>query len=426
MDNNRDKLLESIRNREFKLRTISKEASDSIRIEAAITPDVSDNEVGKAKQHINNDETIKRNLSQPSFIEQLANDTKNYNQISQTSTNEVDNEALFNRRKNRQSDYNDLTQHVKRNNNKLIKRLNKDTNKHVDMKNNNAFQSVSDYEDNNIKWLNEKTRNKRYDIDDNVSIKTDKLRKSLKLNYFNRRKKELLLDLLALNRLSKEKKRNILKQERILEIQKMKLNDAALVSQSLTDFNRKQLNRDDYNNIKPIIQNKRAKSFNQYDEVSYLENLVFPSIVKKYTPIRFNDRYSYNNNDTAFIENNQRTNFGRTSLHSDQFYLNKNDYPRQYQQRIKQQPLFTETPSLKSFKRLASNGDMVYEFKPVTNPVDVQDEAVERTIDDIFNIIDEYERKQRQNGTYRGSSYFLNGHLIKSFRTNDEPEGNYY
>jgi hypothetical protein len=235
----------------------------------------------------------KKSTSTKSFIEQLANDTKNYDRISQiymkhNNNNNKDSgvdshredriniennddyylEGMYKYRKpnNNNNNDSDIDSYVKQNR-KMLKRLNNNNKKArlytktSDSPNSDQLSLISSVD--SLKLKHELKKSKILD---------QKIRKAI-------------IDLLALDKLEKQKKLNILKQERVIKIQKMKLDDRLQISKSLT-------------NINPT------------------RKIIFPSIVKKYNPYGGLDDVT-----TTTITSNRLEKFSEMSKDFDQFYL---------------------------------------------------------------------------------------------------------
>ena len=214
--------------------------NNSIKIEAQI----SDYEFGQSSTN--------KSLASKSFIEDLSKQTKNYDRVSQTyfQHNLLD----FNKDSGIDSNRDYMT---KGGNN--LYRLRQSSNSDVDIKNNRRL----------IKRLikNEKKGKKmKKNSNDSSSILTvesDKWKRELKSSKdLDERIQKAIIDLLALDRLEKQKKLNILNQQKVIQLQKMKLEDLKFVKSSLTNLHDSEL----------------------YDSGSISEEIKFPTLVRRYNP----------------------------------------------------------------------------------------------------------------------------------------------
>ena len=250
--------------------------NNSIKIEAHI----SDYEFGQSSTN--------KSLTSKSFIEELSKQTKNYDRVSQTyfkhsaldfnkdsgiDSNRECMTAIENLYRLRLSS-NDSDSNI-RNNRKLIKRL-------IDHK--------------KVK----KMKTNLTDSSSIVSIDSMKLKRELKASKdLDSMIKKAIIDLLALDKLEKQKKLNILKQQKVLQLQKMKLQNLKFIKSSLTDLQDAELHH----------ESELKNSF---------EKIKFPTIVRKYNPYddlenvyatRALNKEAAKKNDEFYMQNKSLNNF---------------------------------------------------------------------------------------------------------------------
>jgi len=219
--------------------------TNSIKVEAHL----SDYEFGQSSTN--------KSLTSKSFIEDLSKKTKNYDRVSQTYFQH----SLLDFNKDSGIDSNrDYIMAFKDEEN--LFRLRQSSNSDVDIKNNRKLIKRLIKNDKRGK----KMKKTSVDSSSSLAIETDKLKRELKNSKdLDERIQKAIIDLLALDKLEKQKKLNILNQQKVIQLQKVKLQNLKFVKSSLTNLHDEEL----YN-----VDNNRSIS----------EDIKFPTLVRRYNP----------------------------------------------------------------------------------------------------------------------------------------------